>query len=155
MLRTAREVPVLRETLELVKQFEGFEPRAYLCPAGVWTVGYGHTRGVTKSSVVTEMEADILLRRDLEAAAREVLMYVRVPLGKYQLAALTSFVFNVGAGNFGKSTLLRKLNAGDYAAVPSEMQRWVKATDPKTGRKRALEGLVRRRAAEAAMWNKS
>jgi len=141
--------------LELVKKYEGLRTQAYRCPAGVWTIGYGHTQGVKPGMEVTGEEAEAMLSRDLSQAGVQVERLVRVPLTDNQFSALTSFVFNVGAGSLDSSTLLRRLNTGDYDAVPSELAKWVKATDPKTGKKVALAGLVRRRAAEGELWLKT
>jgi lysozyme len=136
----------------LVKEFEGFRAQAYLCPAGVWTIGYGHTRGVTRGDCVTKARAEALLAQDMAEAGAAVEQLITVPLTDNQLAALTSFVFNLGARALAASILRKKLNAGKYDAVPAELARWTKATDPHTGKKRELEGLRRRRAAEAALW---
>ena len=138
--------------LDLVKSFEGFYADAYVCPAGVLTIGYGHTGDVDNGQCIGEDQAQELLRKDLIAACGSVERLVRVPLTDNQFAALASFAFNCGAGNLGVSTLLKKLNQGDYDAAPSELARWVKATDPATGLKRSLAGLVRRRAAEGELW---
>jgi lysozyme len=143
---------VTKEGLELVKHYEGLRTQAYRCPAGVWTIGYGHTKGVRAGMEVTEAEAEELLRQDLAASGEQVERLVHVKLTDPQFSALASFVFNVGAGNLESSTLLRRLNAGDYDAVPSELAKWVKATDPNTGKKVTLPGLVRRRAAEGELW---
>ena len=137
---------------DLVKHFEGFYADAYVCPAGVWTIGYGHTGGVKKGDKVTLDEAEALLEKDLNASGADVNRLVKVSLKDNQYAALVSFVFNLGAGSLASSTLLKKLNAGNYDDVPSEMARWVKAKDPKTGEKKTLAGLVRRRAAEGELW---
>ncbi len=144
-----------RAGLELVKCCEGFRKQAYRCPAGVWTIGYGHTHGVKPGMEVAEEEAEEILNQDLAEAGEHVERLVRVPLTDPQFSALVSFVFNVGAGRLESSTLLLRLNTGDYDAVPSELAKWVKATDPKTGRKVALPGLVRRRAEEGELWLKS
>ena len=138
--------------LDLVKGFEGFYADAYICPAGVATIGYGHTADVAMGQCVDENQAQRLLRDDLESACASVERLVSVPLSDNQFAALASFAFNCGAGNLGVSTLLKKLNHGNYDAAPSELARWVKATDPATGKKRTLAGLVRRRAAEGELW---
>jgi lysozyme len=138
--------------LELVKRFEGFYSEAYLCPAGVWTIGYGHTRGVRPGQTVTENEAEAMLLQDLAEAARDVERLITVPLTDNQFAALVSFVFNVGVYNLQASTLRRKLNVGNFEAGPFELNRWVKATDPVSGKKRTLRGLVLRRAAEGDLW---
>ena len=149
----AREID--QDGLDLVKSFEGLKTRAYRCPAGVWTIGYGHTRGVRPGMEVTEEEAEDLLRKDMAESAQYVEQIVTVPLNAHQFSALVSFVFNAGQGSLESSTLLRRLNAGEYDAVPSELAKWVKATDPNTGQKVSLAGLVRRRAAEGELWLKS
>lgn len=138
--------------LELVKEMEGFRADAYVCPAGVWTIGYGHTDGVQRGQHVTREEAEELLRRDLEGAAASVERLITVPLTDNQFAALVSFTFNVGENNLRNSTLRRKLNAGQYDAAPAQLSLWVKATDPATGQKKTLPGLVRRRSAEGQLW---
>lgn len=139
--------------LELVKSFEGFNSEAYICPAGVLTIGYGHTGSdVRPDQTITQTEAESLLMQDLAGAGAGVERLITVPLTDNQFSALTSFVFNVGEGNLQSSTLRRKLNANNYEDVPFELSRWVKATDPQTNRKITLRGLVRRRAAEGELW---
>lgn len=138
--------------LDLVRRFEGLRTEAYRCPAGLWTIGYGHTGDVQPGQRISASRAERLLRDDLAACAAQVEELVRVPLLDGQFGALVSFVFNVGAGSLRSSTLLRRLNSGDYECVPSELARWVKATDPRSGRKLTLPGLVRRRAAEGELW---
>jgi len=137
--------------LALIKEFEGLRLAAYLCPANVWTIGYGHTSAAGQPAVysgmrITEAQADEILRRDLAKYEAAVLRLVKVPLNQSQFDALASFCFNVGEGALGKSTLLRKLNRGEYGAVPSELMKWVR------GGGRELPGLVRRRRAEAKLW---
>lgn len=146
------EVPPPRvpaEAVEIVKRFEGFRAEAYLCPANVWTIGYGYTRNVKQGDVVTKEEAEELLRFDLEHAANIVAQNVTVPLNEHQRAALISFVYNVGAGAFAESTLLKELNSRNYDAVPAQLTRWTKAGG------RELKGLVRRRQAELELWRKT
>ena len=132
--------------LELIKHFEGLRLEAYLCPAGVWTIGYGSTRGVYQGMTVTESEAEAMLRRDLLAAERSVLRLVTVRLTDNQFDALVSFVFNLGGGALQRSTLRQKLNRGDYDVVPRELMKWVRAGG------KILPGLVRRRQAEAELF---
>lgn len=139
---------VSAEGLALLKQWEGLRLDAYRDVGGVWTIGYGHTGGVMPGERITEAEAEHLLRDDLGWAEGAVHRLVNVKLTDNQHAALVSFVFNVGEGAFAKSTLLRKLNAGDYAAVPAELARWNKAGG------QVVQGLVNRRAAEAGLWAK-
>lgn len=137
--------------LDCVKGFEGYSGTAYLCPAGVPTIGYGHTSSVTMASVknmysITRSEAEKLLREDLGTAEDAVNKLVEVDLTQNQFDALVSFTFNVGAGAFKRSTLLKKLNAGNYDAVPVELMRWTR------GGGKVLTGLVKRREKEAEMW---
>ncbi len=137
--------------LALVKQWEGLKTKAYRDVAGVWTIGYGHTSAagapaVTPGMVTSEAQADDILRADLATFEERVLRLVKVPLSDNQFAVLVSFDFNTG--RLGKSTLLNKLNGGDYDAVPGELMKWVNA-----GGKR-VKGLVNRRAAEAGLWAK-
>lgn len=142
--------------LSLVKQFEGFGPKWYPDPAHGWkvpTIGYGHTDAAgepkyapTKSLVLTEAAATEILRRDMQKYADAVSKAVKVPLTDNQFDALVSWCYNVGPGAVAGSTLVRKLNAGDYAAVPSELAKWNKAGG------KTLNGLTRRRAAEAALF---
>ncbi len=134
------------DTIALIKQWEGLRLQAYRDPVGIWTIGYGHTRDVQPGRTITEAEAERLLRADLAEAEAVVAGSVTVPLSDHRFGALVSLVYNIGAGAFAGSTLLRRLNAGDYDAVPGELQRWVYAG----GRK--LTGLVNRRAAESALW---
>lgn len=134
--------------LRLIKQWEGLRTDAYKCPGDVWTIGYGHTRTARPGMSINPSEAEALLKLDLVDAQEAVERLVKVPLSDHQFAAMVSFTFNLGAGNLAKSTLLRRLNAGEYDAVPTELAKWVNA-----GGKR-LQGLVNRRAAEAGLWAK-
>jgi lysozyme len=154
--RRATTLPA--DLLDMVKDREGFYHAAYRCPAGVWTIGYGHSRGVTPGDHISEARAHELLIEDLEAAARIVDRAVTVPLKPYQRAALVSFAFNVGGGAKGvkdgfamlksgqPSTLLRKLNAGDYEGAAAELPKWTKAAGT------VLAGLVLRRRMERLMF---
>lgn len=136
--------------LALIRQWEGLRLTAYQDVAGVWTIGYGSTRDVRPGQRITEAEAVARLRRDLAEAEAAVWNAVDVDLNDNQFGALVSFVFNVGAGAFRSSSLLRKLNAGDYAAVPGELAKWNKARV--NGALRPVAGLTNRRAAEAGLW---
>ena len=142
--------PVCQAAVDLVKHFEGLYLKAYLCPAGVPTSGYGHTAGVTMGETITADQADAFLASDLTAAAGHVDALVKVPLNDDQRGALSSFVFNLGAGSLQSSTLLKLLNAGDYAGAGGQFGRWVYATVNGTPTK--LPGLVARRAAEEALF---
>lgn len=148
---------VSKNCFALVKKFEGLHTvmddgriRSYRDPAGVWTIGYGHTKGVRSGQHITEAEAEAFLVEDIQVAIASVRRKVNVPLSQHQFDALVSWTYNLGEGNLASSTLLRKLNAGEYSAVPSEMTKWHKATV--NGVKVSLPGLVRRRAAESALF---
>jgi len=135
----------------LTMKSEGLRLVAYLCPADKWTIGYGHTgRDVKPGLRITEQRAVELLEADLASAATTVRRLVRVPLSAPQEAALIDFVFNLGEGNLATSTLLRKLNAGDYASVPAQLRRWTKGRVK--GVLKDLQGLIDRREAEVKLW---
>lgn len=119
---------------------------AYLCPAGVPTIGWGHTRGVKLGDSCSVQQADIWLSQDLEDAAATVASLVHLPLTQGQFDALTDFVFNFGATKFKSSTLLELLNAGRVFAAADQFRLWVHSGN------QVLPGLVKRRAAEAAMF---
>lgn len=133
--------------LELIKAFEGLYFESYVCPAGVWTIGYGHTGDVEEGSVITETEAEELLVEDLRDAESTVdSELVKVKLNGNQFSALVSFVFNVGSGAFSDSTLLKMLNNSEYQGAADQLLRWNKAGDE------TLPGLTRRRQAERRLF---
>lgn len=132
--------------IDLIVRFEGFRPKPYKDAGGVVTIGYGHTRSAIMPSQVTEQEALQLLREDLEYFERVVATLVRVPINENQFSALVSFAYNVGEGALRNSTLLRKLNSGDYPAAAAEFSKWTKAGQQE------LKGLVRRRSAEEQLF---
>jgi len=131
--------------LQLIKEFEGLRLDSYICPAGVWTIGYGSTgEHVYPGQHITEPEAEELLRKDLWRFEDAVSSKVKVGLTDNEYAALCSFSFNVGCGAFESSTLLRRLNAGEPKprVFTEELPKWV------NGANGPLPGLVRRRQAE-------
>lgn len=134
--------------LNLIKSFEGCHLNAYLCPANVPTIGYGHTKNVRLGMKITPEQAEKFLRDDLKTFEKIVKDNVKMPLNQNQFDALVSFVFNVGGGNFKTSTLLKVLNKGDYGAAAGEFSKWV------YGGGKKLPGLVRRRQAEAELFSK-
>lgn len=136
------------EGLEKIKQWEGLRLTAYQDTGGVWTIGYGSTdkEYAYSGNKISEEKAEWLLKCDLARAESAVERLVTAELSDNQFAALVSFVFNVGTAAFKKSTLLKKLNKGDYNCVPSELARWNKDNG------KVVEGLVNRRAAEAGLW---
>lgn len=147
------EIP--KSAIDLAKRFEGFERKAkrgveitaipYICPAGFWTIGYGHLCD-PKHPPITEREAAVYLTHDLQSALAATLRYCPVlatePEGR--LAAIVDFTFNLGAGRLQTSTLRRRVNQRDWVAAGQELRRWV------YGGGRVLPGLVTRREAEAA-----
>ncbi len=138
---------ISQDCIDLVKRREGFSPTPYVCPAGKWTVGFGHTDGVTADTPrITEEEASEMLAKELTRFAVRVERLVVRPLSQNQFDALVSFAYNVGMGNFASSTLLKKVNAGDMAGAADEFNRWVH------GGGKVLPGLVRRRAAEKSLF---
>ena len=132
--------------LDLIKHFEGCELYAYKCPAGVWTIGYGHTKGVEPGMQITEQDAEDMLKEELIEYESYINDLVTVGLNQNQFDAMVSWVYNLGAGNLKASTLLKVLNAGDYVGVPAQIMRWNKAGG------KVLEGLTRRRQAEADLF---
>ena len=132
--------------IALSQAHEGLRLTAYRDAGGVWTIGYGSTGGVRRGMTITRDQAVLRLYHDLDTAESAVNSRVTVPLSQPQFDALVSLVFNIGGGAFRKSTLLQKLNAGDYAGAANEFNRWVKAKG------RVLPGLVTRRAAERALF---
>ena len=151
---TARAMrPISQTALDLVKQFEGFSPTRYVCSGGKLTIGYGHV--ITTPHIkdfekpITQKRAEQILMMDMTYAQRAVDRLVKVPLNQNQFDALVSFVFNIGEGAFAASTLLRQLNKGRYQEAAAEFMRWIHA-----GGKR-LDGLIRRRRAEQALFLKT
>lgn len=132
--------------IALIQAHEGLRLTAYRDPVGIWTIGYGSTGGVRRGMTITRDQAVLRLYHDVDDAEATVNNRVTVPLSQSQFDALASFVFNVGGGAFRKSTLLKKINAGDYAGASNEFMRWIKAKG------RVLGGLVTRRAAERALF---
>ena len=167
-----RDVP--QEGIELIKSFQGLpdgDPSSvnldsYLDPVGIWTIGWGHAityqgvflrgpqnKGIARALYpggITIEQAEMLLRGELVNFARDVLRLAKVPLDDGQFAALVSFAFNCGSGNLASSTLLRKLNQGDYAGAADQFLAWNKAR--KNGVLVELPGLTRRRRAERALF---
>jgi len=131
--------------LDLIKRFEGLYLRSYKCPADVWTIGYGHTKNVNSNQIITSEQAEQLLRSDLRVFEKVVSDAVTVPLNQNQFDALVSLAFNIG-GAFGSSTLLRMLNAANYAGAADQFLRWNRAGD------KVLDGLTRRRTDERALF---
>ena len=134
--------------LELIKHFEGCQLKAYKDSVGIWTIGYGHTGGIQEGQTITIDQAEHFLRNDCVIAELVVNEKVIVPLNQNQFDALVSFVFNLGGTRFKGSTMLFKLNAGDYNGAADEFLRWNKAGGV------ILPGLSRRRKAERELFLK-
>lgn len=140
----------MEKALEIIKKYENFRAEAYRCPAGVWTIGWGHTRDVHPGDVITREQADMLLHDDVEA------LYVRLDdlarrsrlwLTANQRAALVSFAYNVGFRALRRSTLWQKIQQDPYHPdICREFARWRFAGG------REMPGLVKRRAEEAALY---
>jgi len=140
------DVETSENGIELIKEFESRRLVAYQDSVGVWTIGYGHTKTAYEGRLIIKNTADRLLAEDLAEAEKYIDTMVTVPLTQNQFDALVSWTFNLGSGNLAESTLLEKLNQGLYNEVPDEIRRWNKAGGE------VLDGLVRRREAEAIMF---
>ena len=132
---------------EILKYFEGCKLTAYQDSVGVWTIGYGHTKGVYNGMTITQEEAEQMLLTELEEYEGYIENMVTVPLTQNQFDALVVWIYNLGPTNFKNSTLLKELNAGNYNAAGQEITRWNKAGG------KVLAGLVKRREAEAELFN--
>lgn len=132
--------------LELIKHYESLRLKAYRCPAGIPTIGYGHTKGVKMGQSITEEQANAFLVEDLSDAEQTVIRH-RLNINQNQFDALVSFVFNVGSGNFAKSTLLKKakVNSND-GSIANEFRKWVYAKGV------VMPGLIKRREAETKLY---
>ena len=134
------------EGISLIKKFEGCELTAYQCSAGVWTIGYGHTKDVEPGMQITQEDAEEMLVEELHEYENYINKYVTAPLSQNQFDAMVSWVYNLGPANLKASTLLKVLNAEDYDGVPAQIKRWNKAGGE------ILDGLIRRREAEARLF---
>ena len=133
--------------IALIKEFEGLRLKAYLCPGGVWTIGYGHTASVKPGMVISEAQAEEYLKADLVRFER-YLNGLGLALNQNQFDALISFIYNAGTGNFSNSTLLRKVRANPQDnSIVDEFLRWVYSKG------RVLPGLQRRRLAEMKLYS--
>jgi lysozyme len=137
---------ISQEGIALIKKFEGCELEAYKCAAGVWTIGYGSTKGVKENDSISQEDADKLLMDELKEYESYVNDFVEVNLEQNQFDSLCSFCYNLGPQSLKSSTLLKVLNAKDYEGVPAQIKRWNKAGG------KVLQGLVRRREAESLLF---
>lgn len=142
--------PAIESALRLIKEFEGCKLTAYPDPGTggePWTIGWGSTgQGIGPGVVWTQATADARLAQDVQRFADGVKSKIKVPVSPNQLGALISLAYNIGLSAFGGSTLLRKLNAGDYSGAQTQFSRWNRAGG------RVMRGLSRRRAAEAKVF---
>ena len=132
--------------IELLKHFEGCELKAYQDSVGVWTIGYGHTKGIYEGLEITQSEAEKMLQDELPEYEGYVTDKVVPMLQQHEYDALVCWVYNLGPTNLSSSTMLKKLNAGEFKEVPFQMKRWDKAGG------QPLLGLTRRRNAEALLF---
>ena len=135
-----------QKCVSLIKSFEGLRLKSYQDSAGVWTIGYGATRGVTAGMIITKEQAERMLINDIGRFEPEIERLVKVSLSQDQWDALMSFTYNLGAQKLGSSTLLKLLNAANYNGAAEQFSRWNKAGG------QVLSGLVKRRAAERVMF---
>jgi len=142
--------------LDLIKRFEGYSSRAYLCPAGVWTIGYGTTRinglPVRPGMTCDHEEAEEWLRQDCNTTAAGIYPLIYADLHQNQVDALISFAYNLGVGAFKSSSLRRAINTGQEV-YEDLFTRWSKARDPRTGKLRVLPGLLARRKQEYVLFS--
>lgn len=141
--------------IELIKSFEGLRLTAYLCPANIPTIGYGHTKTVTQSDVkngktITEEQATELLKRDLEEFENAVNDLVTTEIKQQEFDALVSFTYNLGKGAFASSTLRKLVNKRQFLSAANEFEKWNKARI--NGKLTVLKGLTRRRKAEKELF---
>jgi lysozyme len=137
---------ISQEGISLIKKFEGCRLESYKCAAGVWTIGYGSTHGVSEGMVITHERAEALLLEDIADYEDAVNELITVPLSSNQFSAIVAWCFNCGKNALKTSTLRKVLLAKDYEGVPEQIKRWNKAGG------KVNEGLVRRREAEALLF---
>ena len=137
---------ISQEGIALIKKFEGCKLEAYQDSVGVWTIGYGHTKGVYKGMTISQDDAEEMLEEEMEEYEGYIEEYVEVPLSQNELDALVCWVYNLGPTNLRNSTLLMVLNQSKFDEVPEQIKRWNKAGGE------VLKGLVRRREAEALLF---
>ena len=146
MAQTPLPIPL---ALQLIRTYEGFSSCPYICPAGVYTIGYGHTENVhAQSACITLKQANFLLLQDCAALSTALDKILPNTLNNNQYQALLSFAFNCGVEALGRSTLLKKIKARDYMGAADEFPRWVHAKGVR------LPGLVKRRAEERLLFLK-
>lgn len=145
---------VNQAAIDLIKEFEGFEPKAYRDPVGIWTIGYGTTKAAgvgidpKDGMTITQDDAERYLQLAVQKFAAKIEDMIDVPVTDNQFGALVSLGYNIGPGALAKSTVMKRLNAGDYQGAADAFAMWNKAGG------KVLPGLTRRRAAERALFLK-
>ena len=137
---------ISEDGLELIKKFEGCETSAYQDSVGVWTIGFGHTKGVEEGQPCSIEDAESMLADEMDEYEGYINNMVKVELQQHEFDSLVAWVYNLGPTNLSESTMLKVLNGGQFDRVPDEMNRWTRAGGE------ILEGLVRRRQAESLMF---
>lgn len=135
--------------IDLIKQFEGYSSKAYPDPAtggAPWTIGYGTIKGVKPGMIITAEQAEKMLRDDVAKFESGVSSLITVPTTQGQFDAMVSLAYNIGLGNFGKSTLLKKHNARCYTCAADQFRVWNRANG------KVMNGLTKRRAAERQVY---
>ena len=140
------KMKISEDGLELINKFEGCETTAYQDSVGVWTIGFGHTKGVEEGQTCSIEDAESMLADEMDEYEGYINNMVKVDLQQHEFDALVAWVYNLGPTNLGESTMLKVLNGGQFDRVPEEMNRWTRAGG------KILEGLVRRRQAESLMF---
>jgi len=139
---------IFQEASNIIKTFEGLRLESYLCPAKVWTIGYGTTKGVKQGMKITQEQAEEMLKSDMQVFTSAVLQMVGNICNEYQIASLISFAYNLGVNSLRKSTLLKviKQNPQKFKPIEKEFMKWVNAGGKK------LAGLVNRRKQEYQLY---
>tara|TARA_R100000781_G_scaffold112477_1_gene79730 strand:- start:436 stop:927 length:492 start_codon:yes stop_codon:yes gene_type:complete len=139
---------ISEEGKSLIKKFEGCELKAYKCPAGKWTIGFGHVKNVKEGDEWSQSHAEHMLDVELEEYEGYINDMVDMQLNQNQFDALVAWIYNLGPSNFRTSTLRKKLTPETISEVPYEIKRWNKANG------KTLDGLIRRREAESLLFQK-
>ena len=140
---------ISKNGIELIKEFEGLRLESYKCPAGIWTIGYGHTgKNIIKGIKITKKEAEDYLYNDLKIHSEYIKKLVKVEINQNQTDALISLEYNIGYNTFKNSTLLKLLNQGKYLEASKEFDKWVYSNSKK------LKGLISRRKKEKELFLK-
>jgi lysozyme len=137
----------LQQAIDIIKQFEGCLLKAYKCPAGVWTCGWGNTINVTEKTVYTQAQADTILLDAVASLAEKVKLLIKREINNNQLCACISITYNIGLGAFRNSTLLKRINSGDFKTASDCFMSWVFIN------KKESQGLKNRRIAEQKLFN--